>query len=361
MTVSFIHSAIIPARCRQHAEKEQRTRGTPTLDEGTAFGEVEQELLLQVGNRIRDLKLEQIKTDDLKEHIHAQVQTLNELKERHCELVLAEIRRCSEDNDRVACLVQLLPSKIAKDLNKKCKQKAKQQQAVQEKQFDVHRGVDDVMCQRKIPNLMAHEGKGDTFRYFPIVNPNVEFTIGDRVYLTEKMDGTTMQATKNGIYKRYDRKGARETQNWHSLSQEERYTLKRVDLENRANQYIAQAVSPYLDRFSKLPDGICIYFEALSPRVGKRFVNVELPDTIEVFDSSQNGSFHPFERTVGLCERFDLPVVALTCGVTEFNLAHGLDRLSQPDLKCTGYAAPLEGSVVQLAGKESRARSAWTT
>ena len=83
------------------------------------------------------------------------------------------------------------------------------------------------------------------------------------------MDGTTVQANKNGIYKRCDRKVARATgTNWHSLPAEQRYELQRVDLKNRGNRYLVESIQPYLERFQRIPDGVCLYFEALHPKIG---------------------------------------------------------------------------------------------
>merc|ERR1712187_443661 len=65
--------------------------------------------------------------------------------------------------------------------------------------------------QRKIFHLFQHSGNGDSFCYEPPPRLNLEqtgFGAGadpcPAVYLTEKWDGTTMQATSNGIYKRLD-------------------------------------------------------------------------------------------------------------------------------------------------------------
>ena len=340
------------------------TRTTCTHQSDDDFDEAQRELL-EVGNRIRELKemgQPHQQTEEVRQRIAALVSELNQVKERHCQVILARIDRCVDDDDdddddesstTITSLVQLLPTAVAKDMKKKLKQKAKKRQAIREKKFNRHEGVQDVRCQRKIENLMAHEGEGDNFRYFSRINEKVDFCKGDLVYLTEKMDGTTMQATNNGVYKRFERQRARKAKNWHKLSEDQRYSLERVDLESRQNCYIIEAVSPYLDLFSRLPKGTCVYFEALGPHIGSRFKNVELPETIRVFDSAQNGEFSGFASTVELCQRIGLPIVAHSAPV-ELNLTNILTELaSKPQY--TDYASPLEGYVVRSIGRESSA------
>jgi hypothetical protein len=316
--------------------------------------------LVEAGNAIRQLKADmkvaaKKGADDDADFdllIQERVRVLNNLKERYCEVVIAEIERLESSGQDVskqdiARLEQLLPSAAAKQRKTERRKKNKQQTAANEKRFDVRDGIEGVKCQRKIHSLLYHEGTSDTFRYFPKLNDTAAFCEGDVVFLTEKIDGTTMQATNGGVYKRFDRKSARKSGKWHNLTDEERYSVERVDLSNRSNRYIAQAVQDYLPIFSQIPDGVCIYFEAIGQSIGARFAEIsEFSDTIYVFDSTRDGEFVPFGDTVELCERVSLPCVAHS--TTELSVSNIIETLSRQPLYYSALpTALLEGFVVR--------------
>jgi len=329
--------------------------------------ETAQSELLDAGNAIRQLKADVSDVDEaeLRLLIQERVKALNELKERYCGVVLAEINRLESSAQQetkesaeqvVARLEQLLPPAAAKRRKSERRRKAKHQTAAKEKQFNVRNGVEGVKCQRKIHSLLYHEGIGDSFRYFPRLNDTVSFCEGDVVYFTEKMDGTTMQATNGGVYKRFDRRSARRSGKWHNLTDEERYSIERIDLSSRSNQYIARAVQKYLPVFSQIPDGVCIYFEAIGHSIGARFAEItEFTDTIYVFDSTRDGEFVPFGDTVELCKTLSLPCVAHS--MAELSVSNIIETLShQPRYYSALPAALLEGFVVRSTKSSAAAK-----
>jgi hypothetical protein len=140
---------------------------------------------------------------------------------------------------------------------------------------------------------------------------------GDMVTLTEKYDGTTVQATNKGVFKRKDnfQQGDRRK---HASSEHERYSLERLNLEDDSscsaglNGYIKEAVKPYFAQFAQLEDGLCVYFEAIGTNIQSRFgldLNGERWHDIRVFDFTFKGKFLPWQQTVQLAKKYNLPLV----------------------------------------------------
>jgi hypothetical protein len=200
--------------------------------------------------------------------------------------------------------------------------------------------------QRKIYHLLDHQGSGDDFRYLKKLSVKTGFEEGEEVFLTEKWDGTTVQATNQAIFKRIDRMRKGDP-NKHSASEKQRYELVQLDLEAPQNKYIARAVADYVDTFKKLEDGLCIYFEALGNHIGSRFQHIPDFADIRVFDFSKNDKFLSFEETIALAEQLELP---LTAYVQEnLGLPSLIDRLETP--RCyDDVDAALEGYVIRQAG-----------
>ena len=323
------------------------------------FNRIQSELL-GIGNDIRRLKADAAKDEDDMEHISQQIedriQELNKLKDQYKDTVLEEIHRLETTNETEEVILpveNLLPSSIVKQRQKDRKRLQKKQQTHKEHKFDALEGVQGIKCQRKIHSLMDHQGQGDTFCYFPRLNSAVPFSEGEEVYLTEKMDGTTMQATKDGVYKRFER--TQKSKKWYALSEEERYRLERIDLSNRSNRYIAQAIDRYFPILSNIPDGVCIYFEAIDPSIGTRFPDLEGFDSIYVFDSARNGDFVPFGETVELCQTLRLPCVAYSR--INISLSRIIESLSQTNLYYTTVSnALLEGYVVRSINTSAAAK-----
>eukprot|EP00933_Yihiella_yeosuensis_P005254 TRINITY_DN10973_c1_g1_i1.p1 TRINITY_DN10973_c1_g1~~TRINITY_DN10973_c1_g1_i1.p1 ORF type:complete len:432 (+),score=109.22 TRINITY_DN10973_c1_g1_i1:34-1296(+) len=233
------------------------------------------------------------------------------------------------------------------------------------------------LVQRKIFHLFCHAGSGPSFRYEP--PPRFNFkecgfggdTPNPAVYITEKWDGTTMQATSTHIFKRIDLWGKRRD----GQDPSQRYDLRLLAWRGEdtggawkgldflgADVRFAEALSPHLDSLSHLEDGLCVYFEAVHTDINANFKKLPGFAQIRLFDSSRaepstGGKFLPFEETIAIAERHGLPIV-------------GWVKKEQIDAKAiweemehavaTGRcyqglaSAPLEGFVVREAGSGSR-------
>ena len=324
------------------------------------FDRVQSELS-GIGKDIRRWKADAAKDkagdeQQISQQIHSRVQELNKLKDEYEKIVLDEIHRLETNNGRqddILRVENLLPPDTIKRRQKDRKRLQKKQQSSREHQFNALEGVQGITCQRKIHALMDHRGQGDTFCYHPRLNCAVPFSEGEEVYLTEKMDGTTMQATNDGIYKRFER--TKKSKKWHEQSEDMRYRLERIDLSNRSHKYIARAIDRYLPLFKNIPNGTCIYFEAIDPSIGTRFQNLEGFDSIYVFDSTRDGDFVPFGQTVELCQTLGLPCVAYSKMI--LSLSSIIETLSRSSLHYTAISnASLEGYVVRSINTSDSAK-----
>jgi hypothetical protein len=199
--------------------------------------------------------------------------------------------------------------------------------------------------QRKIVHLLDSSGTGDTFRYYNKLNRKAQFLEGDSVYLTEKWDGTTAQATNAGVYKRLDllKKGDPRKA---TASESERYMLEKLDLEHNKNRWIREAVQEYTSVFQSLPDGVCVYFEAIGTSIGGRFKHLDEFHDIRVFDFARDDKYLSFDDTVALATEYSLPLVHYD-ELTDLTVAGVIEQLSRTSRSYTDIDAELEGFVVR--------------
>eukprot|EP00418_Pyrodinium_bahamense_P081730 CAMPEP_0179065272 /NCGR_PEP_ID=MMETSP0796-20121207/28374_1 /TAXON_ID=73915 /ORGANISM="Pyrodinium bahamense, Strain pbaha01" /LENGTH=413 /DNA_ID=CAMNT_0020762237 /DNA_START=64 /DNA_END=1302 /DNA_ORIENTATION=- len=229
------------------------------------------------------------------------------------------------------------------------------------------------LVQRKIFHLFQFAGTGDSFRYEPPPRLNAEqtgFGAGEvpqpAVYLTEKWDGTTMQATSSAIFRRQEIVGKRR-----SKDPAHRYELKLVawrdgGAEGRwrgldfleADRRVAEALTPHLERIQALDEGLCVYFECVHTHINTTFSQIKEFADIRVFDFSrvdaggrwQGGDFLPFNETVELATHFGLPLVGWELR-PRLEACEVWGELAAAVQRCYATVeAPLEGFVVREAG-----------
>jgi hypothetical protein len=179
--------------------------------------------------------------------------------------------------------------------------------------------------QRKIYHLLDSIGSGTNFRYLRKLNPKHNFVwdIDNVILLTDKIDGTTVQANNKGVYKRIDnfKKGDPKK---HSATEEERYKLELITFFNDLTykpewKYIIDAISPYIETFRKIPDNITVYFEVFGEKIGTRYNGlsniIRKAHDIRIFDITIDDKYAPFGKnvrylsTIEFCEKYDLPHV----------------------------------------------------
>jgi len=320
-------------------------------------------------------------TDDAAEVLAADVRTLKaELKKAG--LSSGEVNRHPEVAAKVKALQELRGEEFLLRVQAE-RQEAKhlerllverQRSETQEKQRselhnqEVH--VQKPLVQRKIFHLFRHAGNGPNFHYEPPPRFNSEqcgFGSGSvpqpAVYITEKWDGTTMQATSSHIFKRLDLWGGKRK----SADPSARYDLQLIAWRNEdtsnnwrgldfveADQRVADALSKYLDVIQQLDDGLCVYFEVVHTKINATYRH--LPDyaDLRVFDASRCGQFLPFEETINLAGKFGLPLV----GWYHCDCLDAADVWSQLQAARHQHyetvAAPLEGFVIREAGAGAR-------
>lgn len=294
---------------------------------------------------------------------------------------------------KVAAL-QALKSKLASDdpardeaimarLQEERHQRHQQEQATAKAQQAELKAIEDSaprpLIQRKIFHLFCYAGNGDSFHYEPPPQINAaDCSFGEGldphppVFVTEKWDGTTMQATSRYIFKRLDLWGKRK-----SADPSQRYDLRLVAWRGEddcwhgldfidADARVREAVTPYLDRLAKLDDGLCVYFEVVHTDINVTFKHLSGFADIRVFDFSQkssssstarpsSGRFLPFEETIKLAERFALPLVGweLHSCLDAIRIWNELVQAAQ-GRQYASAAAQLEGFVVREAGDGDR-------
>jgi hypothetical protein len=228
------------------------------------------------GSAIRALK--QAKAP--KEEIMEAVALLNALKVE-CEravttkLETVEAQLCSDSSSAAALqaeatrLRNFLPSSAKQAKEKQIKASKKSRAATERQKFDRTLFTDTVRTQRKIHHLLAHEGSGDNFEYHRCLagGSASPFRPGAEIFLTEKWDGTTVQATCEGIFKRKELLQRGSSAKFDCKDEAERYDIERINLEDPAYKYISAACAPYIDMFAALPKGLCVYFEAVGSRI----------------------------------------------------------------------------------------------
>lgn len=162
-----------------------------------------------------------------------------------------------------------------------------------------------MITQRKIRHLLVGEGEGASFSYREeLAQP---FDLMQPILVTEKVDGSTMQALGGEPFKRYDRFKARDPRK-HTATEEERYELRPCSRANPAERWYLDAFDAHAEAFSRVPSDVCIYFEAMGERIGARYPRLE--PTVRVFDASRDGAWLPFVDTVQLATLTGLPLVA---------------------------------------------------
>ena len=120
--------------------------------------------------------------------------------------------------------------------------------------------------------MLASEGSGDDFIYATALHG---LSNGQPCILTEKWNGTTAQATNRGVFRRRDRFAVGDRCK-HGASGEDRYFLERLDLSKGCSAknidgLVVYAVAPYIASFSKLEQGVCVYFEVVGTTIQARY------------------------------------------------------------------------------------------
>ena len=162
--------------------------------------------------------------------------------------------------------------------------------------------------QRKIYHILKSEGTGKDFKYLPELS--ISFDLSKLIHITEKVDGSTMQALGGELYKRYDNFGKNNPLKATAI-EAERYRLDKCSRDIPAEKHYwscydahAEAIKEFGSRFPNT----WLYFEALSSKIGARYTG--LSPTIRVFDTGRDGEFLKFNDTLRHVETVGLPVVA---------------------------------------------------
>ena len=166
--------------------------------------------------------------------------------------------------------------------------------------------------QRKIYHLLADNGViGRAFRYLPKLNPKHSFDWDYWIIVTDKIDGTTTQADNQNIYQRRDKFKKGDPRKF-KASEEERYSLEKLDEAAPQNKWIFRAYDKYRSLISLIQDDLVVYFECFGDKINVTYK--DRPQDIRVFDFARfnvNYGYHylPFIATEKLCEQYLLPLV----------------------------------------------------
>uniref|UniRef100_A0A7S2ESW6 RNA ligase domain-containing protein n=1 Tax=Ditylum brightwellii TaxID=49249 RepID=A0A7S2ESW6_9STRA len=290
-------------------------------------------------------------------------------------------------------LTNMLPSgKPRKDMEKRLRAIRKQKKAAQKSLFDKSLHTKSLRIQRKIHHLLSSTGLGDTFQYYPnSLNTEINKLVPNQlIVLTEKWDGTTVQATNKGIFKRSDKFTKGDARKFQTMKEEERYDIERLDVGfdeflatknggstscrgggDKSCKYIREAIEPYYPIFASMDDDICVYFEAVGTKIQARFktcniapysnpepssssVDSDYWHDIRVFDFTRNGQFLSWNETKSLALKLKLPLVGFTDPPMPLNinqivgmLRSGLTYDVKSDVNHPANCALLEGYVVR--------------
>lgn len=240
------------------------------------------------------------------------------------------------------------------------------------------------LVQRKIFHLFHHAGSGDSFHYEPPPRLNAAqcgFGEGSdpcpSVYVTEKWDGTTMQATSSHIFKRLDLWGGKRK----SADPSQRYDLKLIAWRGEdtggawrgldfidADIRVKEALERHLPSLDALDEGLCTYFEVVHTDINSTFKHLPGFADIRVFDFSRaerseagnssatqpSGRFLPFEETIAIATRVGLPIVGWEKHDRLDAEKVWLELHAARRRNYATAAAPLEGYVVREAGEGTR-------
>mmetsp|Transcript_20277 Transcript_20277/g.44276 ORF Transcript_20277/g.44276 Transcript_20277/m.44276 type:complete len:426 (-) Transcript_20277:27-1304(-) len=229
------------------------------------------------------------------------------------------------------------------------------------------------LIQRKIFHLFQYQGSGPNFRYVDPPGFNADqtgFGTGEvpnpPAYITEKWDGTTMQATSSHIFKRLDLWGGKRKSN----DPTGRYDVKLIAWREasgwqgldfvEADARYKECLEKHLPKFEDLDDGVSIYFEVIHTDINATFKELPGLADIRIFDSSKassangDGEFLPFQDTIALAKKLQLPIVGW-----QFWEQLDVDRMWKTlQAACSAEydsaAAPLEGYVVREGGAGGR-------
>jgi hypothetical protein len=284
-------------------------------------GQVVSDQVQSLANEIRDLKAALVKQGLSKDAINRNEEVLAKV----AALQALKTQLSSDDPNR--------DEAILARLEEERRQRHAEEQvaaAAQRKELEVaEKAAPKPLVQRKIFHLFRYAGSGESFHYEPPPRFNAEQTgFGEgadphpAIYVTEKWDGTTMQATSTHIFKRLDLWGKKK-----KADPSERYDLRLVAWRAEdgtwrgldfadADARVSQALSPYLSKLEALEPGLCVYFEVVHTDINVTFKHLPGFADIRVFDfsrapaaSSQEARFLPFEETIRLAEQCGLPIV----------------------------------------------------
>ena len=310
------------------------------------------------GSKIRALK----DGGAAKEAVDTAVAAQALLKKEHAAVIEAEVKRLllpGGDEAAAKQLLCMLPPSRKKAMEKAAKKARAAREApaaaaaAAARIVDVADPANRICNQRKIQHLLASSGTGTAFRYHPRLSAAAGLAEGDAAFLTEKWDGTTVQATRDFVAKRFDNFKAGDPRK-HAAPEEQRYRLERLDWGDNAHREIKRAVAPHKGALGRLAPGLCAFFEAVGPKIQARYRHLPSSHGIRVFDFARDGRFVGWRETVSLAAEYGLPLVAYE-EVPALSLGALLERLGQPNLTYAGADAALEGWVLRGAGAANAA------
>jgi len=135
------------------------------------------------------------------------------------------------------------------------------------------------------------------------------FNWDDWIVVTDKIDGTTVQADNKNVYKRRDRFKKGDPRKF-KATEEERYYLKQLEEEEPQNKWIFKAFNRYREPISHIEPSYNVYFECFGDKIQARYKG--RPQDIRVFDFAIEDKYLPFETTIDLCNSFNIPIVGYT-------------------------------------------------
>lgn len=325
---------------------------------GNSVDEEVDALAAEIRQLKAELKSQGLSSNDINKMVAEKVQRLQSLKSQ----------LASDDPRKDEAFFARQKKEAEEAQKRKQEQTAQQNNALQEEE----NRAPQPLIQRKIFHLFAHVGTGPTFHYKPPATLNTKdcgFGGGEvphpPVYVTEKWDGTTMQATAKHIFKRIDLQGRKR-----GTDPSQRYGLRLLAWRDEgksewcgldfieADERFLEALKPYLAKIAALEDGLCVYFEAVHTDINANFKQLPGFADIRVFDFSRSaggsGKFLPFSETIELAKRYDLPLVGYEYRQKLSAEEIWSDLSAAQTRHYATAAALLEGFVVREAGEGGR-------
>ncbi len=162
--------------------------------------------------------------------------------------------------------------------------------------------------QRKIFHLLADNGiSGANFGYLPQISSRHKFDFSKAFVITDKIDGTTVQADNRAIYQRRDKFKSGDPRKF-SASEAERYFLVELNKNGSENKWIFEAVEPFQSKMKQMLDDLVVYFECFGSKIQDRY-RAFGHHSIRIFDFALHDDYLPFEETLQKCTSFNLPNV----------------------------------------------------